>query len=102
MKKGPFLLMKRFSSLARDLRMLKIAKTFVKETQCDWLSVAVGNIHGSISKAVKDKKKVQAKLNLVHLDELHKALGIPLVLHGGSGIQQEYVLEAFKERYFKN
>jgi fructose-bisphosphate aldolase, class II len=73
------------------------ARIFVKETQCDWLSVAVGNIHGSISKSVKDKKKVQAKLNLVHLEKLHMILGIPLVLHGGSGVQQEYVLKAFKK-----
>ena len=72
------------------------AKKFVEESKCDWLSIAIGNIHGSVSKAVKDKKKVQAKLNLEHLDKLHKALNIPLVLHGGSGIQQEYVLEAFK------
>jgi len=73
------------------------AQRFVKESKCDWLSVAIGNIHGSVSASVRDKKKVQAKLNLEHLEKLHKALDIPLVLHGGSGIQQEYVLEAFKK-----
>jgi fructose-bisphosphate aldolase class II len=73
------------------------AQRFIAETKCDWLSVAIGNIHGGISAAVKDKKKVQAKLNLEHLDQLHQALNIPLVLHGGSGIQQEYVLKAFKK-----
>jgi fructose-bisphosphate aldolase class II len=72
------------------------AKRFVAETGCDWLSVAVGNIHGNISKAKKDLKKVQAKLNLDHLDALHTQTGIPLVLHGGSGVQQEFVLKATK------
>ena len=72
------------------------AKRFVNETGCDWLSVAIGNIHGNISKAKKDLKKVQAKLDLDHLEALHRETGIPLVLHGGSGVQQEYVLKATK------
>jgi len=70
------------------------AERFVNETECDWLSVAIGNIHGNISKAKKDLKKVQAKLNLAHLDDLRSVTQIPLVLHGGSGVQQKYVLEA--------
>jgi len=72
------------------------AKRFVEETECDWLSVAVGNIHGNISKAKRDLKKVQAKIDIDHLDSLHRETGIPLVLHGGSGVQQEYVLESIK------
>ena len=72
------------------------AKHFVQETGCDWLSVAIGNIHGSISEALKDKKKVQARLNLDHLEKLNQAVSVPLVLHGGSGVQQRYVLDAFK------
>ena len=72
------------------------AKMFVNKTRCDWLSVAIGNIHGSVSVAERDKKKIQARLNLEHLQQLNDTLKIPLVLHGGSGIQQEYILEAFK------
>jgi fructose-bisphosphate aldolase class II len=72
------------------------ASRFVRETGCDWLSVAIGNIHGSISEALKDKKKVQARLNLDHLGKLNQAVGVPLVLHGGSGIQQQYVLAAIQ------
>ena len=34
------------------------AQRFVAETECDWLSVAVGNVYGPISKAFKDQKKV--------------------------------------------
>ena len=70
------------------------ATRFVNESGCDWLSVAIGNIHGAISAGVKDKKKVAAKLNLDHLRKLQNALDIPLVLHGGSGIPQSYVLES--------
>lgn len=72
------------------------AKCFVRESGCDWLSVAIGNIHGAISAAFKDKKKVQARLNLEHLEKLSQATGIPLVLHGGSGVQQKYVLAAMR------
>jgi fructose/tagatose bisphosphate aldolase len=72
------------------------AERFVHETGCDWLSVAVGNIHGAISGAMKDKKKVEARLDLDHLEKLAAATGIPLVLHGGSGVKREYLLAAIK------
>ncbi len=70
------------------------AEHFVRETGCDWLSVAIGNIHGAVSKALRDKKKVAARLNLDRLQELAEATGVPLVLHGGSGVQKPYLLEA--------
>jgi fructose-bisphosphate aldolase class II len=72
------------------------AQRFVQETGCDWLSVAIGNVHGAVSGAFKDKKKVQARLNLDHLDGLREATDVPLVLHGGSGVQREYVLGAIR------
>lgn len=68
----------------------------MNETKIDWLSVAIGNIHGAISGAAKDKDKVQARLNIDHLKKLSQKTKIPLVLHGGSGIKTEYVLEAIK------
>jgi fructose/tagatose bisphosphate aldolase len=67
------------------------ARRFVQETGVDWLSVAVGNIHGAVSGAAKSQKKVEARLNLEHLAKLRAATGVPLVLHGGSGIKQECV-----------
>ncbi|MCL5270301.1 MAG: class II fructose-bisphosphate aldolase [bacterium] len=73
------------------------AKRFVRESGCDWLSVAIGSVHGAISAGLKDKKKVAARLSLDQLDRLREATGVPLVLHGGSGIRQEYVLAAFKK-----
>jgi len=72
------------------------AVRFVKESGCDWLSVAIGNIHGAVSAAARDKKKVAARLNIPHLQSLRDATGIPLVLHGGSGIQLDYVRQAFQ------
>ncbi|MCL4304179.1 MAG: class II fructose-bisphosphate aldolase [Anaerolineae bacterium] len=67
---------------------------FVVESGCDSLSVAVGSIHGAVSGVLKDQPKVEARLNLEHLERLHQAAGIPLVLHGGSGIKRDDVLAA--------
>lgn len=72
------------------------ARRFAQETGCDWLSVAVGSIHGAISGVAKDQKKVEARLNLDRLSELRTATGLPLVLHGGSGVRQSDVLAGVK------
>ncbi len=72
------------------------ASLFATESGCDWLSVAIGNIHGAISADYKDQKKLAARLDLEHLQRLHDTVSIPLVLHGGSGIPREYVLSSFK------
>jgi len=71
------------------------ASQFVRETGCDWLSVAFGNVHGPVAMAFRDRKKVEARLDLVRLEALAEATGIPLVLHGGSGIRDEDVRRAF-------
>ncbi len=67
---------------------------FVAESGCDTLSVAIGSIHGAVSSVLKDQPKVEARLNLEHLERLHQVAGIPLVLHGGSGIKRDYLLAA--------
>lgn len=72
------------------------ARRFVEETGCDWLSVAVGNIHGAIAAGRKDLKKIEARLNLERLELLNQAAGVPLVLHGGSGIKQDNILASMK------
>jgi ketose-bisphosphate aldolase len=73
------------------------ARRFVAESGCDWLSVAIGNFHGAISEGYKDQKKIAARLDLAHLEKLSKAVPVPLVLHGGSGISREYVLASFQK-----
>lgn len=72
------------------------ARQFVEDTQTDWLSVAIGNIHGAISAAAKGQKKIAARLNIEHLARINRAAGVPLVLHGGTGIRKECILDAIK------
>lgn len=73
------------------------ARRFVAETGVDWLSVAVGNIHGAISGAAKGQKKVEARLNIEQLDRIREATGgVPLVLHGGSGIRKASILDGVR------
>lgn len=72
------------------------AEQFVKQTGCDWLSVAVGSIHGAIAEGLKDQKKPAARLDVDHIAALRDALGIPLVLHGGSGIEVDYIRRGVK------
>jgi len=72
------------------------ARRFVDESACDWLSVAIGNIHGAISEGYKGQKKIAARLDLEHLEKLSHAVAVPLVLHGGSGIPRDYVLASFQ------
>ena len=75
---------------------LQEAGRFVKETNVDWLSVAFGSVHGAISAARKNEKKIEARLDIEHLRKLQSVAPIPMVLHGGSGIQHKYVEQAIK------
>ena len=72
------------------------ALKFVKESECDWLSVAVGSVHGAIADNLLDQKKPAAKLDVEHIQALRDALNIPLVLHGGSGIEHDYIVNGIK------
>ena len=72
------------------------AARLTRETGIDWLSVAVGNIHGAISGAAKDEKKVEAQLSIEHLRRISERVRIPLVLHGGSGIELASLRAAVK------
>jgi len=93
---GPLPAYEEIFSSGRGFTDPQEAASFVAESGCDWLSVAFGNIHGRISQAVRDEKKVAARLDISHLKAIGEAAGVPLVLHGGSGIRQRYVLEAMK------
>jgi len=75
---------------------LEEAERFALESGCDWLSVAIGNIHGAVAEAVRHQKKPIAKLDIEHLKKLQEATKMPIVLHGGSGIEQKYILEAMQ------
>jgi ketose-bisphosphate aldolase len=72
------------------------AKEFVNRTGVDWLSVAVGSIHGSINLATRGKEKISARIDIEHLSAINKCTNIPLVLHGGSAIPIEFLKKAFQ------
>lgn len=57
------------------------ARDFVRRTGVDSLAVAVGNAHGAY--------KLPPKLDFDRISAIAEATGIPLVLHGGSGIPDE-------------
>ncbi len=66
------------------------AEEFVAKTKCDALAVAVGTSHGAY------KFKGEAKLAMDRIDIIKKKVGIPLVLHGASGVDPETVAKAEK------
>ena len=55
-KAGPLLLTRYCLPPGKDLPPLE-AQRFVRGDQTDWLSVAIGNIHGAISAATRTEKK---------------------------------------------
>jgi fructose/tagatose bisphosphate aldolase len=93
---GPLLSYEELFATGRGFTDVDEAKYFIHETGCDWLSVAIGNVHGAIAAGRKDQKKIEARLNIERLDQLSQATQIPLVLHGGSGIQQPFLLDGIQ------
>ena len=66
----------------------KEAESFVKETGVDALAVAFGTSHGFY--------KAQPKLDFDVVKNCAKATGLPLVMHGGSGVSEEGFKTAIK------
>jgi len=62
------------------------AVRFVKETNCDFLAVAVGTAHGVY--------KGTPEIRFERLKELRDKVPVPLVLHGGSGSGDENISKA--------
>lgn len=56
----------------------EVAKDFVERTGVDSLAIAVGNAHGDY--------KFPPKLDFQRIETISKGTGLPLVLHGGSGL----------------
>ncbi|MCR4796834.1 MAG: class II fructose-bisphosphate aldolase [Lachnospiraceae bacterium] len=65
-----------------------VAKDFVDRTHVDALAIAVGNAHGDY--------KFPPKLDFDRISEIAKAVDVPLVLHGGSGLSDDDFKEAIK------
>jgi len=74
-----------------EATMTKIedAKHFIEKTRIDLLAPSVGNIHGMI-------KGGNPRLDIERIREIRQASGVPLVLHGGSGITDEDFKSAIK------
>lgn len=72
---------------ARYTRPEEVAE-FVARTGCDSLAIAMGTSHG----AYKFKPGTEPKLRFDILERIMEAVpGFPIVLHGASGVPQEYV-----------
>lgn len=65
----------------------EMAERFCKETGIDSLTISIGNAHGVYVKT--------PHLDIKLLEEINAATDVPLVLHGGSGIPDEQLKEAF-------
>ena len=55
-------------------------------TKVDALAVSVGTVHG----LYKGKPNIRFDI----LEEINKEVGIPLVMHGGSGVPEEDILKS--------
>lgn len=65
-----------------------VAARFCEESGCDSIAVAVGTAHGFYRET--------PKLDLKRLDEINAATDVPLVMHGGSGVPDDQLAEAFR------
>jgi fructose-bisphosphate aldolase, class II len=64
------------------------ARRFVAETGIDYLAISVGIVHGVIPGIP------EAPINIQRIREIKAATGIPLVLHGASGLTEREIQEA--------
>jgi len=60
------------------------ARRFVEETGVDMLAVAVGTSHGAY------KFKGEPRIDIERIRRIRELTGIPLVLHGASGVYRDY------------
>jgi fructose-bisphosphate aldolase class II len=66
-----------------NLTKVEDALRFVEETKVDLLAVSIGNVHGILEK--------EPELDFERGREIAKAVKIPLVLHGASGLSIEKI-----------
>ena len=64
------------------------AADFIAQTGTDALAVCIGNIHG--------RYRGEPRLDFHRLDAIRKAVSIPLVLHGASGLPEDMVSRAIE------
>lgn len=64
------------------------ARRFAAETGIDYLAISVGIVHGVIAGVTPEP------ISIPRIHEIREATGIPLVLHGASGLTEREVREA--------
>lgn len=64
------------------------AREFVERTNVDFLAIAIGNSHGHYV--------CEPCLDIKRLDEINNMVNTPLVLHGGSGIPVQQMIDSVK------
>ncbi|MGB5177097.1 MAG: ketose-bisphosphate aldolase [Gammaproteobacteria bacterium] len=57
------------------------ARSYMEQTEVDFLAVSIGTVHGHM----KDKPE----LDFQRLKQINESLGIPLVIHGGTGLSDD-------------
>jgi fructose-bisphosphate aldolase class II len=57
------------------------ARKYVERTGVDFLAVSIGTVHG--------RMKGEPDLDIKRLGQINQALGIPLVIHGGTGLSDQ-------------
>jgi fructose-bisphosphate aldolase, class II len=69
------------SDEASVLQSLEVAVDFIKRTEVDCFAPAIGNAHGQYTKA--------PTLDHQRVTDLVEATGVPMALHGGTGLSDE-------------
>ena len=75
---------------AKDMTKPDEAAEFVRGTGVDLLAPAVGEIHGMM------KSAKNPNLDIERIKEIRKTAGVPLVLHGGSGVSDDDFVKAIE------
>ena len=57
------------------------ARSYMEQTGVDFLAVSIGTVHG--------RMKGKPKLDFLLLKQINESLGIPLVIHGGTGLSDD-------------
>jgi fructose-bisphosphate aldolase class II len=57
------------------------ARDYVEHTGVDFLAISIGTVHG--------RMKGEPELDYQRLEQINEALGIPLVIHGGTGLSND-------------
>lgn len=64
-----------------ELTIPSEARLYVERTGVDFLAVSIGTVQG--------RMKSRAKIDFPRLKQLNQAVNIPLVIHGGSGLNED-------------